>query len=266
MAVSDVGAAAAGAPGVQPQVYDTAFFDGQRDGSIASADLIVPLVLRHFSPRRVVDVGCGVGGWLAAFQRNGVSEVQGFDGDYVDRGMLEIPADRFTPADLSNAPALGQFDLACTLEVAEHLPETSADHFVDRLTEAAPVVLFSAAVPGQDGSSHINEQWPSYWAEKFARRGFVTLDIIRPEIWTDEHIQPWYRQNILVFCKPDHVPQGMTPVPQHGRLDMAHPAWRPKATKGRRVPQPVAIRDSVAMIRHCVSTIARTALRRLVKG
>lgn len=35
---------------------------------------------------------------------------------------------------------------------------------------------------------HVNEQWQSFWAEKFAARGYVAVDAIRPEIWDDPSI------------------------------------------------------------------------------
>jgi hypothetical protein len=50
-----------------------------------------------------------------------------------------------------------RFDLAISLEVAEHLPEGSAGALVSTLIEAAPVVVFSAAIKGQSGTNHINE-------------------------------------------------------------------------------------------------------------
>lgn len=46
-------------------------------------------------------------------------------------------------------PPQRAFDLAISLEVAEHLPETSADVFVESLTAAAPIIVFSAAIPMQ---------------------------------------------------------------------------------------------------------------------
>jgi hypothetical protein len=86
--------------------------------------------------------------------------------------MLQIPKERFIPADLRNLPPaaeFGQFDLAICLEIAEHLPESCADALIKFLSELAPAVLFGAAIPGQGGVNHINEQWQSYWVAKFSR-------------------------------------------------------------------------------------------------
>jgi hypothetical protein len=69
------------------------------------------------------------------------------------------------------------------------------------LTEAAPVILFSAALPGQGGTHHVNERWPGYWRDWFAGRGFVRLDPIRPRVWRDRRVEWWYQQNVYLFVK-----------------------------------------------------------------
>jgi 2-polyprenyl-3-methyl-5-hydroxy-6-metoxy-1,4-benzoquinol methylase len=154
------------------QPYTNDYYDALREGARRSARVVVPLVLGLVPARSVIDVGCGRGTWLAVFRAHGVEEVRGVDGDYVDRGRLEIPADRFEAHDLTRPlrPA-GRFDLAVSLEVAEHLPAEAADAFVGSLTLLAPVVLFSAAAPYQGGEGHVNERWPAYWAGRFAARG-----------------------------------------------------------------------------------------------
>jgi len=165
-----------------------------------SADVVVPLVLQLLSPRSVIDVGCGEGAWLAAFQRFGVDDVLGVDGSYIDQNLLQIPRGRFQAADLSKPLNLARtFDLAVSLEVAEHLPPNSAGHLVDSLTRLAPAVLFSAAIPFQGGNHHVNEQWPDKWAELFKERGYVPVDFVRKRIWQDETVEWWYAQNALLF-------------------------------------------------------------------
>lgn len=164
-----------------------------------SAEAIVPLVMNLLHPSRVVDVGCGTGTWLATFLARGATDVHGFDGPYIDRSTLEIPADRFTAVDLAQPVALGRgFDLAVCLEVAEHLPASRAASLVHSLAQLAPVVLFSAAVPLQGGVDHVNEQWPEYWADHFTRHGYVAIDCLRRKIWRDEQVAWFYAQNLLL--------------------------------------------------------------------
>jgi hypothetical protein len=81
--------------------YPSSFFDEQREGSIASARHVVPIVMELIQPRSVVDVGCGTGTWLSVFAEHRVVDFIGIDGDYVDRSQLLIPPDRFSHAILS---------------------------------------------------------------------------------------------------------------------------------------------------------------------
>src|SRR5262249_19855369 len=151
--------------------------------------------------RSVLDVGCGTGHFLRAFREAGVSDLTGVDGDYVPRDQLVIDARQFLARDLAAGFDLRRrYDLVVSLEVAEHLPPAAAESFVDSLVRHGSVVLFSAAIPYQGGTAHLNEQWPSYWADRFAQRGYQAYDPIRPAIWRDDAVAWWYRQNILVFA------------------------------------------------------------------
>jgi SAM-dependent methyltransferase len=186
--------------------YSREFYLGQRDGSYTSASVIVPIIKEIFGPRSVCDVGCGVGTWLRAWKDNGVSDIRGFDGEYVDRSQLMIDQANFQCHDLrAPLPSDAKYDLAMSLEVAEHLPPDRSESFIAELTTLAPVVLFSAAIPQQGGTDHINERWQSYWAGLFARQGFTPLDVIRPAVWENDAVERWYRQNSIVYCRNDVV-------------------------------------------------------------
>jgi Methyltransferase domain len=160
--------------------------------------------MRRLSPRSVVDFGCGLGVWLETFARHGVDDHVGVDGPWVPRDALLFPQERFVVARLDKPLDLGrQFDLAVTLEVAEHLPEHRADVFVRNIVKHARFVLFSAAIPHQGGTDHVNEQWPDYWAERFAVHGYAVIDGIRPLIWSNSAVLPFYRQNAVMFAAPE---------------------------------------------------------------
>ena len=188
------------------QHYTERFFKEQSAGSRRSAEEIVPLILELIQPERVIDVGCGVGTWLSVFREHGIEDIWGVDGDYVDRRLLEIPEERFVSHDLRTLFRMDtRFDLVLSLEVAEHLPEDCAETFVDSLTKLGPVILFSAAIPYQEGAGHLNEQWPRYWTALFGERGFSVIDCIRRRIWNNERVEWWYAQNALVFVQTDKM-------------------------------------------------------------
>ncbi len=190
----------------EKKVYDQAFFEEQQDGSLRSAREVVPIILSLIHPQSVVDVGCGIGTWLAAFREHQIEDLLGVDGNYINESMLLIPREQFLSHDLtSRFDPKRKFDLALSVEVAEHLPERSAGDLIDQLTSMSDAVVFSAAIPGQGGIQHVNEQWPDYWVELFRERGYVLVDCLRSRIWDNENIAPHYRQNLLLFSNPGYL-------------------------------------------------------------
>ncbi|MCS5489022.1 class I SAM-dependent methyltransferase [Algoriphagus limi] len=186
-------------------------------------DLILPIVFDFFSPNSILDIGCGIGTWLSVAKKLGFRDVKGVDGDYVDRKLLGkyLIDEEFVSHDLTQPIDLGKkFDLCICLEVAEHLPESAADTLVECLKRHSEIILFSAAIPGQGGQNHLNEQWPVYWAEKFSKHSYVFLDIIRPLIWNNPNVDFWYKQNIFLVVKDSNELASKFPS---SSLSLVHP-------------------------------------------
>jgi hypothetical protein len=139
------------------------------------------------------------------FRELGIADVLGVDGS-AELDLLKIPRERYAVHDLTIPIALDrEFDLVMCLEVAEHLPPDSADALVDSLIRLGPIVLFSAAIPSQGGTNHVNEQWPEYWADRFEARGYPVVDAIRHRIWDDPEVEWWYAQNTLLFVRRNRL-------------------------------------------------------------
>ncbi|MGQ0737754.1 MAG: class I SAM-dependent methyltransferase [Bacteroidota bacterium] len=205
--------------------YSQAYFNEISKGSLQSATEVIPVVLQFTSPMSVLDIGCGAGNWLSVWQKYGVNDIWGVDGEYVDASRLLIEKDRFRAANLEKGISLPKkFDLVMSLEVAEHINPGSAGIFIESLCRHADVILFSAAIPGQGGVLHINEQYPGYWADIFRRYGFSAYDCIREKIWLNKKIDTCYRQNLLFFVK-DEVKERYPSITAHARtlLPLVHP-------------------------------------------
>ncbi|MEI9912656.1 MAG: hypothetical protein WDO71_25275 [Bacteroidota bacterium] len=89
--------------------------------------------------------------------------------------------------------------------MGEHIDAKYANSYVETLCGLGDIVLFSAAIPGQEGTYHINEQYPNYWAAIFFSKGFVAIDCLRGNIWDNEKISWWYRQNVLFFVRKESL-------------------------------------------------------------
>jgi len=175
----------------------------------ASPQIAARVMQELFRPSSVVDIGCGIGQWLREFKAAGVTKILGIDGPWVPFGELLIRKDEYLPFDFTEGKINldTTFDLAICLEVAEHLPESNADSLVEMVASFSETIVFSAAVPGQGGYLHVNEQWPSFWMKKFARQGFQAFDLIRPALSETAEVDFFYKQNALVYLTEERASQ-----------------------------------------------------------
>jgi hypothetical protein len=235
------------------QPYTRRFFAQRNDGARRSAMVILPIVFKHAVIKSIVDFGCGTGAWLRCAADIGVCDIQGLDGGWVVTDDLCIGPHQFRRTDLTKPVALDRkYDLAICLEVAEHLPPSSAGTLVDSITQASDLILFSAAIPNQGGTHHINEQWQDYWVALFGRRGFAASDIVRPAIWGRPDVEWWYQQNTLLFAKGGQ--------PHLNRsLNMIHPQLVAQLDQFLSNPSG---RQSLRMLRAGTKGLARCAFRK----
>lgn len=203
--------------------YTDQFFEQRHTNTQHAATRVLSLVL-DVIPKlsSAVDIGCGVGTWLSVLKEKGINDIQGVDGEWVNQALLEIPSEQFLSKNVAEGVQLQRrFDLAISLEVAEHLPPQRADPFIQNLIDLADFVLFSAAIPFQGGTNHVNEQWPEYWSGLFKAKGYVGLDIVRRMIWNDPVVPYYYKQNTLFYAKQsrlkelnlDALPAVWDPIP-----------------------------------------------------
>lgn len=184
--------------------YGNEFYKKQMEGSYNSAQKIITHLVTHFQPASVVDVGCGRGTWLKVLGESGATKLLGIDGpwntqaDMIDQDII------FQQEDLNNPASIQideQFDLAISLEVAEHLKPLVSSAFIKKIASFSDVVLFSAAYWKQGGKDHINERQHSFWAEEFNKYGFQPFDLFRPVFWGDKDVRFWYQQNCFLYVK-----------------------------------------------------------------
>lgn len=124
-----------------------------------------------------IDVGCGMGLIIERLQELAWS-VSGLDGaEAVKSCAPESVRDSIFAADLTAPlPPMLRYGLVICTEVAEHLEPQFADVLVDNVCGLGSGPIFwTAALKGQGGTDHLNEQDPPYWIEKFVARG-RTLD------------------------------------------------------------------------------------------
>lgn len=187
-----------------------------------AGQIVIPFIYQLIKPKSVLDVGCGLGTWLKVAKECGVEKTTGIDGNRAPQEIMQISELEFLEFDLTKPIILGEkYDLAICLEVAEHLPESAADILINTLVKNSNCILFSAAIPGQGGQNHINEQWPSYWQKKFESHEFYAFDILRQKFWDNKNIEWWYKQNMLIYSKKEMT--GLFKTPTDCVPSLVHP-------------------------------------------
>lgn len=200
-----------------PSYYEDIFEESVKSRDIVFHTLSEREIIQPGSS--VMDFGCGLGQWGYKLNEWGMSYV-GIDfGVPLDK--LVIPQEQYLDHDLRK-PLEFPFEttklatLGICAEVAEHLEEEHADQLVETICRYSDKVLFSAACPGQGGVNHLNEQWQSYWAEKFEKHGLYPIMFdIRQKFWDNKDVGVWYRQNMVLYTREKH--------PMMYKLDVVHP-------------------------------------------
>jgi SAM-dependent methyltransferase len=176
-----------------------------------SRQAVVDAILSSFpEARSFADIGAGTGTYAAELRRRGV-RVVACEKALFGRAFAYWQGLRSRSFDLSRSePArLPRTDVAYCLEVAEHVPPDLGDRLVAYLAHF-PIVVFSAAHPGQGGEDHINEQPKDYWIERFARCGMKVDPASTDRIVTAFRVSdaPWWLiDNAMVF-RPGAGPPG----------------------------------------------------------
>jgi hypothetical protein len=169
---------------------------------------------------------------MKAFREQGAELTVGLDGHWNSQGNMVDQSILFETVNLNEQivlPADARFDLAISLEVAEHLEASSATTFVKSLIDLSDVVIFGAAYTQQGGTNHVNEQPHTYWAQLFRNEGYVVFDVFRPVFWGAPDVEFWYQQNTFLYVKEGHPlvehmrRKHMPPLENVAFMDCVHP-------------------------------------------
>lgn len=149
----------------------------------------------YFHPQSVLDIGCGTGKALDYFLDQGINAV-GVEGsrkaiahaknkELIVRYNLEKVLDLYR-----------KFDMIWSFEFVEHVHPRAIKNLIQTFSNHSDKIVMSAAVPGQGGCGHFNEQLPAYWIEHFETCGYRLNKIKTEDLKSTGEL---YVQNILVF-------------------------------------------------------------------
>lgn len=169
---------------------------------------LVEVFIELGTPPTFLDVGCGPGHLVLYAAAVGCQAV-GVDvclpvREQVYTNSRTNGTARLIHADLLKEMKLEPASMVICWEVAEHLPPTAADPLVKLLAESTKECLFfTAAIPGQGGAGHLNEQPKNYWRDKFESYGLIyetsLTETLAQRMLIAAPAAPWYGNNLQIF-------------------------------------------------------------------
>ena len=194
--------------------YSEAYFNNLNKATIDAARIILKDLNRIYKFKTLIDIGCGHGSWLlAASEINSIKKITGVDGIYSKKLHQNFKTNskiNFIYQDLEkkflfkNKRKVDKYDLAISLETAEHLSPPRARGFVKDICSISDVVFFSAAVDGHGGQNHLNENTQSYWIKLFKDKKYDPFIFLnRKKYWFHESFKkcPYYISGSFLFIK-----------------------------------------------------------------
>jgi SAM-dependent methyltransferase len=224
------------------KIYNQSYFDNLGNQTFSAAKIILNDLYNIYKFRSLIDIGCGHGSWLrAAYELRTVEKITGVDGFYTKKlhqNFLKFSKINFIYTNLEDKfliNRLSKYDLALSLETAEHLSPKRAKSFINDLCNISDVVLFSAAVDGHGGQNHLNENHQSYWIKLFEEQKYDPFIVIdRKKYWFHEAFKkcPYYVSGTFLFIKNNtkiHADLIEYKVNKNQVVDIVHPyilQWR----------------------------------------
>ena len=148
-------------------------------------------IVEDIDPETVLDAGCAMGFLVEALRDRG-AEAYGIDISEYAIGEVREDIKKFCKVGSILDPLERQYDLIITIEVMEHLTPEEGKKAIENLCRYTDDILFTSTPYDFKEATHQNVQPPEYWAEIFARNGFIR-DIDYDAGYITEHAMRFVR-------------------------------------------------------------------------
>jgi len=150
---------------------------------------------------RIYDFGAGLGEYLKQLDKDGFTNLVGFEGD----PPVQKVFDGIFQQDLTKpiSEAFADKGHVILLEVGEHIPQEFENLLIDNVSRLCRgYLVLSWAVPGQDGYGHVNCKTNEEVIEMLKEKGFLFLEGLTREARQNvDDNAPWFRNTLMIFYK-----------------------------------------------------------------
>lgn len=166
-------------------------------------------IINRYNIKSLVDLGCGIGSIIEGSLYEHI-EVLGIEQNYftAKKYMIGKVMSSIIKRDITKSINLDkQYDCVISLEVAEHLPESSENVFIKNLVDSSSrLLIITAAGPGQRDPRHINLKPKQYWIDLIVSKNMVYLseEVEKTKkIWKEKGVPKYMQNNLMIFQKKD---------------------------------------------------------------
>jgi hypothetical protein len=161
------------------EVYDQFYYAhgcglpyGRTEHYLRFFDHVAERIQTDIQPATVLDAGCAMG-MLVECLRNRKVQAWGIDhSEYAIQNAHPDVKPYLWVGSICD-PFPQKYNLIVSIEVFEHLLPAQAERAAEVLCQHSDDILFSSTPYDYVEATHLNVQPPEYWAELFARHGFV---------------------------------------------------------------------------------------------
>jgi len=146
---------------------------------------IAQKIVETIGPRTALDAGCAMGFLVEGLRERGV-DAFGVDISEYAIGQAHESIRPYCWVGSVSAPLPQRYDMIVCIEVLEHLRQPESEAAIANFCRFSDDILFSSTPFDYREATHFNVQPPEYWADQFARHGFV-----RDVDFDASFITPW---------------------------------------------------------------------------
>lgn len=190
-------------------MYSRDFHKSIENDEYPQAVRLASYIKNYMRPSKFIDFGCSTGLYLREMQIQ-IPELESvgyeFSKDAVDMALCKnvIEFDLTKKLDIDKK----ENTLGLCLEVLEHIDDSNWLPVLKNLSSLCDTIIFSAAVPGQGGTGHINCRNKIDWIYRFHTLGWIVdLDKTKHilEVMTNGYHMGWFSFNAMVLVNGSRI-------------------------------------------------------------
>jgi SAM-dependent methyltransferase len=187
------------------KMYDRDFHKSIENDEYPQAVRLAEYIASHVPCSTFLDFGCSTGLYLNEIKKR-LPQIESVGYEFAEDAVNAALCPDVVQFDLTEPLQRSKKEntLSLCLEVLEHIDDANWLPVLTNITKLSDVIIFSAAIPGQGGTGHINCRWKIDWIRRFHSLGWVVdLDKSRHMIdyMRNGYHMGWFANNAMVLVK-----------------------------------------------------------------